>query len=67
MNQGNKTKKEPSPSKLIKFSLSDLGSGEHVDLPITWNEAIMLSQCKCDIQKGVIFLNYIFVNYFKPF
>lgn len=44
-----------------------LGSKEHMNLPRAWNKAITLSQCKCDIQEGIIFSNYIFVNYFESF
>lgn len=57
----------PFPSKQRKLGLSTLESGEHVNLPVAWNEAIMLSQCKCDIREGTIFLNYISVNYSEPF
>lgn len=42
-------------------------SREHMNFPVAQNEAIMLSQSKCDTQEGTIFLNYISVNYSEPF
>ncbi|KAM9262001.1 transmembrane protein 232 [Morus bassanus] len=43
----------PFPSKQRKLGLSTLGSGEHVNISVAWNEAITLSQCKCDIQEAL--------------
>ncbi|EMP39923.1 hypothetical protein UY3_02875, partial [Chelonia mydas] len=34
-----------------RSGLGTLGSGKHVDLPVAWAEAIILAQCKGEIQE----------------
>ncbi|XP_074850282.1 transmembrane protein 232 [Carettochelys insculpta] len=37
-----------------RLGLRMLGSGKHVDLPLAWTEAIILAQCKGEIQEEVL-------------
>lgn len=57
----------PVPSKDRILRLSASYSREDMSFPVAQNEAIMLSQCKCDAQEGTLFLNYTSVKYSKPF
>uniref|UniRef100_A0A8C3HJN7 Transmembrane protein 232 n=1 Tax=Chrysemys picta bellii TaxID=8478 RepID=A0A8C3HJN7_CHRPI len=37
-----------------RSGLGTLGSGKHVDLPVAWTEAIILAQCKGEIQEEAL-------------